>query len=70
MVTAMDKRFENGLYTLPPKQATGREYFTGNYFIMHPGLGSKIKILYNRNILYNYTNTIFGSANIITSHTE
>jgi hypothetical protein len=46
------------------------EYFPRNFFTASPAIDEKIKILYNRNILYNYTNTIFGSANIITGHTE
>jgi hypothetical protein len=70
MVTAMDKRFENGLYTLPPKRATSGEYFRRNFFAASPGCRRKIKILYNRNILYNYTNSIFGSVNMITGRTE
>jgi hypothetical protein len=70
MVTRRDKRFENGLYTLPSKQAMDGEHFPDNIFTPFRAGGGKIKILYNRNILYNYTNILLAAYRMITGYTE
>jgi|GEM_PF-2714504 len=46
------------------------EYFLNYIFTRFRRLGGKIKILYNRNILYNYTNRLLAAYSMITGYTE